>query len=275
MSDFVMELNITEIDEFGDFNDFNDFNNNRIINGNCNDNGDDNNNENQNGPAFSMNEYNPIMKINNAFEKLNNKRNNFNQPKPASQCQIKKQILNDSKNKKQQIAQLKQESRAYQEKQYFVPENEQSEKRVTYDDLLARMNIKMVNGRMQFVENVPVKESFTPISNLNPNQKPDAFNPNIVRQHNYNPVKTEARTSYIYNKYFNNAPKEEPTILRPTSIEEYHEMVKKQAQDRAEQQNRIRQIKSKKLIMPNSNINFADNKQNPRNLNQLFRFVGR
>lgn len=269
-----MELNITEIDEFDDFGDFNEYNNEfNNDNDNCTD--------NYRAPAFSMNEYNPIIKINNAFEKLNNKKNNFNQPKPPSQCQIKKQILNDSKNKKQQIAQLKQESRAQEQTQYsysndsFAPANEESEKRVTYDDLLARMNVKMVNGRMQFVENVPVKESFTPISNLNPNQKTNAFNPNIVRQHNYNPVKTEAKGSYIYNKYFNNAPKEEPTILRPTSIEEYHEMVKKLAQDRAEQQNRIRQIKSKKLIMPNSNINFADNKQNPRNLNQLFRFVGR
>jgi hypothetical protein len=267
-----MELNITEIDEFGDFNDFNDFDNDHIVN---------DNEPSREPPAFSMYEYNPIIKINNAFEKLNNKKNNFNQPKPPSQCQIKKQILSDSRNKKQQIEQLKQESRAYaqmpEDSRYSNNnlENEQSEKRVTYDDLLARMNVKMVNGRMQFVENVPIKESFTPISNLNPNQKPNAFNPNIVRQHNYNPVKTETNTSYIYNKYFNNTPKEEPTILRPTSIEEYHSMVKQLAQDRAEQQNRIRQIKSKKLIMPNSNINFADNKQNPRNMNQLFRFVGR
>ena len=77
------------------------------------------------------------------------------------------------------------------------------------------------------------------------------------------------RNSYIYNKYFNNEPSEQYDVRRPQSAHEYRDMLIRDILQR----HRIKQMKSSKLIMPTSNINFAQGGSG--NLNKLFTFSQR
>jgi hypothetical protein len=73
------------------------------------------------------------------------------------------------------------------------------------------------------------------------------------------------KNSYIYNKYFNNQEQQQqPEIRVPKSIQEYKMMLVQSYIERE----KIRRIKSTKLIMSNSNINISN--RNNANLNRLF-----
>jgi hypothetical protein len=74
------------------------------------------------------------------------------------------------------------------------------------------------------------------------------------------------QNSYIHNKYFKNELQPQNTITRPKTAQEYKKMILENYIERL----RIKQIKSKKLLMPTSNINMATG--NSSNLNRLFKF---
>ena len=76
------------------------------------------------------------------------------------------------------------------------------------------------------------------------------------------------QNSYIYNKYFKNESNVEQGVRVPQTLQEYRNML---IQDIIQKQ-RIKQVKSTKLMMPNSNINFA---RSSGNLNKLFSFSQR
>jgi hypothetical protein len=82
-------------------------------------------------------------------------------------------------------------------------------------------------------------------------------------------VPLEQKNSYIYQKYFKNEPAEEQDVRRPQSLQEYQNMLI----SNIIQKHRIKQIKSNKLIMPTSNINFAQGRSG--NLNRFFSFSER
>jgi len=88
-------------------------------------------------------------------------------------------------------------------------------------------------------------------------QKPQYdINPNIPQN------------SYIYNKYFSDQTPSQNNIRQPLTLLDYRNML---IQD-ALQKQRIKQIKSTKLLMPTSNINLASGSSN---LNKLFNFSKR
>ena len=77
------------------------------------------------------------------------------------------------------------------------------------------------------------------------------------------------QNSYIYNKYFKNEAPNTPNVRTPQTLQEYRDML---IHDIIQKQ-KVKQIKSTKLIMPTSNINFAQG--GSRNLNRFFSFSER
>ncbi len=125
---------------------------------------------------------------------------------------------------------------------------------ISYDDILNKMGMFVANGKLHLLDE----------QNLKPQQKPEAkaYIPNPQGS-------APQQNSYIYNKYFQNSAYNQNIEERPLTPLEYRN---KLINDIIQKQ-KIRQMKSTKLIMPNSNINFA---QGPRgNLNKLFGFSQR
>lgn len=121
---------------------------------------------------------------------------------------------------------------------------------VSYDDILSNMGMFVVDGKLYMKGNnyVPPPPPPTSTSKLNVPEIP--------------------QNSYIYNKYFKDSLEQENEQRRPQTLVEYRNMLVSDIVQRA----RIRQIKSKKLIMPNSNINVAGGQSD---LNKLFQFSQR
>ena len=127
--------------------------------------------------------------------------------------------------------------------------------KISYDDILNKMGMFVANGKLHLLDE----------HNLKPQQKSEtkAYIPNPQGS-------APEQNSYIYNKYFQNSSyNQNIEEHRPLTPLEYRN---KLINDIIQKQ-KIRQMKSTKLIMPNSNINFA---QGPTgNLNKLFGFSHR
>jgi len=129
---------------------------------------------------------------------------------------------------------------------------------ISYEDILSKMGMFVSDGKLHLVD----KKSL-PKQQSDYNQEQQQYNHNIPEQYNHN----IPQNSYIHNKYFanQNQPNE---IRKPKTLTEYKKMV---IQDYIKKQ-KIKQIKSTKLIMPTSNINMAGHSSN---LNKLFNFSQR
>jgi hypothetical protein len=79
--------------------------------------------------------------------------------------------------------------------------------------------------------------------------------------------------SYIYNKYFKDEVVPEVKVIKPKTLAEYRQLLILDLLEKQRQRQRIRQIKSTKLIMPTDNIQFSGGQTG--NLNKLFNFSKR
>jgi len=131
--------------------------------------------------------------------------------------------------------------------------------KLSYEDILSKMGMFVSDGKLHLIED----NNFQ--TNIN-NSKSQPNQNNIKPQYDINP--NIPQNSYIYNKYFKDQTPVTNNIRRPLSIIEYRNML---IQD-ALQKQKIKQIKSTKLVMPTSNINFATGSGN---LNKLFNFSKR
>ena len=124
--------------------------------------------------------------------------------------------------------------------------------KISYEDILSKMGMFVSDGKLHLVD----KNS---VSFKNQNQKE-----NIPQNKN----QVIPQNSYIHNKYFKNELQTQNTIAPapPKTIQEYKKRVLENYIERL----RINQIKSKKLLMPTSNISMATG--NSSNLNKFFRF---
>ena len=137
--------------------------------------------------------------------------------------------------------------------------------KVSYDDILSKMGMFVANGQLHLSDNGQPKQPIQQPQQKQPIQQPAQKQP-------AQPVNVNApiQNSYIYNKYFSNEMQNVETGPRvPKNLQEYksmliHDIVQKQ---------KIKQIKSTKLIMPSSNINFSP--YSSKNLNKLFSFSNR
>ena len=144
-------------------------------------------------------------------------------------------------------------------KKVVRPSVPEQKPKVSYDDILSKMGMFVANGQLHLLDEQQPKQQ----------QQQQQQQPKQPQQQNTTPISTP-QNSYIYNKYFSNENQNANIGPRvPKSLQEYRNML---VQDILQKQ-RIKQIKSTKLIMPNSNINFAP--YSSHNMNKLFSFSNR
>ena len=154
--------------------------------------------------------------------------------------------------------------------------------KVSYDDILKNMGMVVVDGKVHLIPNINkiTNQTSNTTRQVDPNMKqnkPVSKDTYLYQEQNqyqeqsqYQEQNPQIQNSYIYNKYFNDEKNEAPSVRVPRNIYEYRDML---LHDILQKQ-RIKQIKSTKMVMPNSNINFSG--PNPyRNLNRLFDFSKR
>ncbi len=106
--------------------------------------------------------------------------------------------------------------------------------KMSYDDILAKLNVKIIDGKMQYI--TPVG-----ISTTSATKKNGVVAPVIDK------------TSYIYNKYFKKEMLERPAISPPKTREEYNRRLMEAQKKHIIEQMRMRQAKSKKLMLYSNN----------------------
>ena len=131
-------------------------------------------------------------------------------------------------------------------KQQMEPQNSLKKPKISYEDILSKMGMFVSDGKLHLVDRNSVS--------FQEQEKEKNISQNIPQN------------SYIHNKYFKNELQPQNTIARPKTVQEYKKMILENYIERL----RIKQIKSKKLLMPTSNINMATG--NSSNLNKLFKF---
>jgi hypothetical protein len=146
------------------------------------------------------------------------------------------------------------------------PNDITNKKAVSYEDILSKMNMYVSNGKLHLVDRNDFNK-IAPHANLNPSNpisNPSNPNPNNPISNPSNP-----NNSYIHNKYFKNTlTQNESNVRKPQTLQEYKLML---LQDYIQKQ-KIKQIKSTKLVMPTNNISMA---YSQHNLDKLFTFSQR
>ena len=157
--------------------------------------------------------------------------------------------------------------------------------KISYDDILNKMGMFVSEGKLHLVDNLnpdqinqinqPKQTKQTKQTkqiNYKEEQKQPKQTNQIIYKEEQNQVQNTGipQNSYIYNKYFSNEKTEEPSIRVPRNVYEYRDML---IHDIIQKQ-KIKQMKSTKLILPNSNMNFSAG-NSPANLNKLFSFSNR
>ncbi len=140
---------------------------------------------------------------------------------------------------------------------------------ISYDDILSKMGMYVSDGKLHLVDREstkPVQQQQQPVQQQPVQKQPNIQHPSPRYAQSQNYKMPPNQSNYIYSKYFKNEIKEEPEIKKPKTLAEYKHML---VMARLEQE-RIRQIKSKKLIIPSSNIQFSNGR--PSDLNKLFNF---
>jgi len=137
--------------------------------------------------------------------------------------------------------------------------------KISYEDILLKMGMFVSDGKLHLVDrNSGQNQSQNQSQNEKQNHKQNHKQNQFENQNQY--VSNIPQNSYIHNKYFKSELQHQNTITPPKTLEEYKKRVIENYIERL----RIKQIKSKKLLMPTSNINMANG--NSSNLNKFFRF---
>ena len=113
--------------------------------------------------------------------------------------------------------------------------------KMSYDDILAKLNVKIVDGKMQYITPVGITNAhFTTKKGTTVNK-------------NGSTTPIVDKTSYIYNKYFKKEISERPAMSPPKTREEYNQRLMEARRKHAIEQIRMRQAKSKKLSFFSNN----------------------
>jgi len=145
--------------------------------------------------------------------------------------------------------------------------------KISYDDILNKMGMFVSDGKLHLVDNLN-PDQLNQINQPKQQNQPKQINQTKQIIYKEEPKQLQntniPQNSYIYNKYFSNEKPEEPSVRVPRNVYEYRNML---IQDIIQKQ-KIRQMKSTKLILPNTNMNFSAG-NSPANLNKLFSFSNR
>jgi hypothetical protein len=152
-------------------------------------------------------------------------------------------------------------------KKIVRPHVPEQKPKISYDDILSKMGMFVADGQLHLLDEHPKQVQQQIMKQQQ--QQPKQQQPKQQQQQYTSPISTP-QNSYIYNKYFSNETQNTNMGPRvPRSLQEYRHML---VQDIVQKQ-RVRQIKSTKLVMPNSNIHFAP--YSSHNMNKLFSFSNR
>jgi hypothetical protein len=139
--------------------------------------------------------------------------------------------------------------------------------KMSYEDILSKMGMFVAEGKLHLMEDN--KQQYQQQQYQQQQYQQQQYQQQHQQQQSkYNIDQNIPQNSYIYNKYFQNKTETTNNIRRPLSLKEYRNMLILDAL----QKQKIKQIKSTKLIMPTSNINLAGGSAN---LNKLFTFSQR
>lgn len=130
--------------------------------------------------------------------------------------------------------------------------------KISYEDILSKMGMFVSDGKLHLVD----RNSVSFQEQEQEQEKNQVVKNQVVKNIPQNQV---IQNSYIHNKYFKNELQPQNTIAPPKTLQEYKKRVLENYIERL----RIKQIKSKKMMMPTSNISMATG--NSSNLNRLFR----
>ena len=137
---------------------------------------------------------------------------------------------------------------------------------ISYEDIMSKMGMFVSDGKLHFMNKgyqQPMQE------NQKQYQQPMQENQKQYQQPTQINNSNIPQNSYIYNKYFKEELKPQNEIRRPMTAQEY----KRKVLENYIQSQRIREMKSRKLLMPTTNINIYS--VNSGNLNKLFNFSKR
>ena len=148
---------------------------------------------------------------------------------------------------------------------------------ISYEDIMSKMGMFVADGKLHLMDNNP--QGYQQIKNYQQqhnqqhiqqqnNQQQNNQQQNNQQQNNQQQPNIP-QNSYIYNKLFKEELRPQNEIRRPMTAQEYKIKVLKNFI----QSQRIREMKSRKLLMPTSNINISSG--NSGNLNKLFNFSKR
>lgn len=155
-------------------------------------------------------------------------------------------------------------------------------RKVTYDDILSSLNMQVVNGKLQITRNVTVENIRT---NNNPSSTPiqpptkKIFQPQPQQQQQQN--QQTLRQNNVFEQlrqqqqqFQQQQHQQEVPII---SKEQYKQAVAANYLKALEQQQRIKNMKSTKMMFSNSNIGISplSGKNGGGDMNRLFRFGGR
>lgn len=143
------------------------------------------------------------------------------------------------------------------------PQVVEQKPKMSYDDILSKMGMFVAEGQLHLLDNQPIRVQEQILEQYG-QQQYGQQQLHVEPQH-FEPI----QNSYIHNKYFSNENQFEPQIRVPKTLLEYRNML---VHDIIQRQ-KIKQMKSTKLVMPTSNINFAP--YSSQNMNKLFSFSNR
>ena len=139
---------------------------------------------------------------------------------------------------------------------------------ISYEDIMSKMGMFVADGKLHLMDNNP--QGYQQIKNQQQQhnqQHNQHHNQHHNQQHNQQQNQPNIpQNSYIYNKLFKEELRPQNEFRRPMTAQEYKIKVLKNFI----QSQRIREMKSRKLLMPTSNINISSG-----NLNKLFNFSKR
>jgi hypothetical protein len=159
------------------------------------------------------------------------------------------------------------------------PQMPEQKPKISYEDILSKMGMLVSDGKLHLVDRNTLTPQQQQLLNSQSQQyqsqqyQPQQYQSQQYQSQQYQPQSMDntniPKNSYIYNKYFKDEVKPQNNVRKARSLHEYKMML---VDDYLEKQ-RIKQIKSTKLVMPTSNINMAAG--NSGNLNKLFGFSKR
>jgi hypothetical protein len=154
-------------------------------------------------------------------------------------------------------------------------------RKVTYDDILSSLNMTVVNGKLQITRNTVAESIKT--NNFNPvavSQQTKIIQPQQQQQRQ----QQGSRQNNVLDKMrqqqqmFQQQQQQQPNVDVPImSKEQYKQVVAANYLKALEQQQRVKNMKSTKMMFSNSSIGISpiNGNNGGGNMNRLFRFGGK